>query len=268
MRESGWFISRSASLISLAVVVLCFALANESFARVTMTVLYDNNPYRDGMVAKHGFSCMIKGTERSILFDTGGDGAVLLHNIRMLGVDAADVGTVVISHDHGDHTGGLLPFLSLNSDVSVYLPQGLSAGLAQQVSAAGARITSVNLPTPICKGVYSTGVMGEAIPEQTLVLNSKQGLILICGCAHPGIINIIQSAMRIFKKPVLFVFGGFHLEGASEERIKEIIKQFNTNGVKKVGGTHCTGARAMQMFQQTYRENYIQMGVGKIVGLQ
>jgi 7,8-dihydropterin-6-yl-methyl-4-(beta-D-ribofuranosyl)aminobenzene 5'-phosphate synthase len=146
--------------------------------------------------------------------------------------------------------------------------RGLSAGLTQQVSASGAKIIIANQPTPICKGVYSTGVLGEGTPEQTLVLNSKQGLILICGCAHPGILNIMQSAMTMFKKPVLFVFGGFHLGGASETTISGIIKQFIASGVKKVGGSHCTGAKAMQMFQQAYGENYIQMGVGKIIGLQ
>lgn len=252
--------------------LLSFPLVEESLARsgsrVTMTILYDNHLFKEGLIAKNGFSCMIKGTEKTILFDTGGDADVLLHNCRRLGVNPLDIHTVVISHDHGDHTGGLLPFLTVNSDVSVFLPMGLWESLAQQVSISGAKVISVNRPTLICKGVYSSGMMGKTIPEQSLILNTRQGLIIICGCAHPGITNIIESAMRIFNKPVLFVFGGFHLKSASEQIIRETIKRFISYGVKKVGGSHCTGTRAMQLFKQTYGRNYIQMGVGKIIALQ
>ena len=268
MQKFEWLILRFSCFLFVTPSLLVFALAEEGLAGVTMTVLYNNAPYKEGLVTSNGFSCIIKGTEKTILFDTGEDGTVLLNNCRMLGVDPADVETVVISHDHDDHTGGLLPFLTVNSNVSVFMHRGLSAGLTQQVSASGAKIVSANEPTPVCKGIYSTGVIGKAIPEQTLVLNSKKGLILICGCAHPEIINIIQSTMTIFKKPVLFVFGGFHLLHASDASISEIIKQFMAYGVKKVGGSHCTGDRAMQMFQQAYGKNYIQMGVGKVMALQ
>lgn len=121
---------------------------------------------------------------------------------------------------------------------------------------------------PICKGVYSSGVMGKEILEQSLILNTRAGLILITGCSHPGITNIIERAIMMFNKPVLFVFGGFHLESAPEDRIRKIINKFISCGVRKVGGSHCTGIRAMQLFKEAYGRNYIQMGVGKIVVLR
>jgi 7,8-dihydropterin-6-yl-methyl-4-(beta-D-ribofuranosyl)aminobenzene 5'-phosphate synthase len=120
----------------------------------------------------------------------------------------------------------------------------------------------------LCKGVYSTGVMGTSVKEQALIINSRKGLILVTGCAHPGIVNIIEKAMRIFKKRVLFVFGGFHLKGKSYEDIKSVINKFTSLGVKTVGGSHCTGERAMRLFQARYGKNYIQMGVGKTIYLK
>lgn len=236
--------------------------------RLTMTVLYDDYPYKKGLITKRGFSCMIKGTEKTILFDTGGDGDVLLHNLRMLKVSPEDIDTVVISHDHGDHTGGLLSLLSVNSKVSVFVPPGISHTLTQQILNHQVPLVTVSKPMPICKGVYSSGVMGKEILEQSLILKTRAGLILITGCSHPGITNIIGRAITIFNKPVLFVFGGFHLESAPENRIRMIIKKFITYGVRKVGGSHCTGFRAMQLFKETYGRNYIQMGVGKTVALQ
>jgi 7,8-dihydropterin-6-yl-methyl-4-(beta-D-ribofuranosyl)aminobenzene 5'-phosphate synthase len=233
-----------------------------------MTVLYDDYPYKKGLITKRGFSCMIKGTEKTILFDTGGDGDVLLHNLRMLKVSPEEIDAVVISHDHGDHTGGLLSLVNVNSKVTVFVPPGISDALTQQLFNYKVRLVTVSTPMPICKGVYSSGVMGKAILEQSLILKTRAGLILITGCSHPGITNIIESAIMMFNKPVLFVFGGFHLESAPENRIRMIIKKFITYGVRKVGGSHCTGFRAMRLFKEAYGRNYIQMGVGKTVVLR
>ena len=256
----------SVILIVISIAILNFAEVTHA-RRATMTILYDNYTSKKGLISSNGFSCLIKGTEKTVLFDTGGDGNILLHNMRKLKVIPESVDVVVISHEHGDHTGGLLSFLSFNDDVSIYLPSILPDGLSQQISSYDAKIHFVSKPFKICKGLYSTGVMGNRINEQALILNSKRGLIIITGCAHPGIINIIEKAMRIFKKRVLFVFGGFHLKGKSDDAIKNVINKFLSLGVKKVGGSHCTGSRAMQLFKAKYGKNYIQMGVGKIIPL-
>jgi 7,8-dihydropterin-6-yl-methyl-4-(beta-D-ribofuranosyl)aminobenzene 5'-phosphate synthase len=233
-----------------------------------MTVLYDDYPYKKGLITKRGFSCMIKGTEKTILFDTGGDGDVLLHNFRMLKVSPEEIDAVVISHDHGDHTGGLLSLVNVNSKVSVFVPPGISDTLTRQLLNYKVRLVTVSKPMPICKGVYSSGVMGKGILEQSLILKTRAGLIIITGCSHPGVTNIIERAIMIFNKPVLFVFGGFHLKSAPENRIRMIIKKLVSYGIRKVGGSHCTGSRAMRLFKEAYGRNYIQMGVGKTVLLR
>ncbi len=79
---------------------------------ISITILYDNYPFQKGLKTGHGFSCLIQGTEKAVLFDTGADAEALFQNFAALKLDPAHVDLVVISHTHGDHTGGLLPFFS------------------------------------------------------------------------------------------------------------------------------------------------------------
>jgi 7,8-dihydropterin-6-yl-methyl-4-(beta-D-ribofuranosyl)aminobenzene 5'-phosphate synthase len=90
---------------------------------LSITVSYDNNPYKERLTAAWGFSCVIRGTEKTILFDTGGDGSILLANMEELGINPKEIDLVVLSHIHGDHVGGLSSFLEKNPEVVVYLPK-------------------------------------------------------------------------------------------------------------------------------------------------
>jgi 7,8-dihydropterin-6-yl-methyl-4-(beta-D-ribofuranosyl)aminobenzene 5'-phosphate synthase len=237
-------------------------------AGLTSTILFDNHPFRQGMITGNGFSCLIQGAQKTILFDTGPDGKALLGNMNMMGVNPKDIDSVVISHAHDDHIGGLISFLEVNHGVSVFVPPGLPADQLRQITGYGVEMITVDKTVSICRGVYSIVGSGAGLTEQSLVINTRRGLILISGCAHPGITNIIATAVNLFRKPVIFVYGGFHLKNASEERIRGIINQFISLGVKMVGGAHCTGLKAMQLFKEVYGRNYIQMGAGKVVSLQ
>lgn len=230
---------------------------------ISITILYDNYVFTEGLKSNWGFSCLLTGMEKTILFDTGTKGKLLLENIEKLNINPKDVEAVIISHNHGDHTGGLLAFLRKNSNVSVYLPPSCSGSFIQEVKGTGAKVVIPDAPVEICKGVYLTGPMGEQIIEQSMIVETAEGAVIIAGCSHPRIVNIIRKSKAIIPKEIHLVFGGFHLLRKSDNELKQIIGEFRNLGVKKTGPTHCTGDRAIQMFKQAYGPDFMQMGVGR-----
>jgi len=237
---------------------------NASGSSIGITVLYDNYTLTEGCTTDWGFACIITGTEKCILFDAGTNGSILLGNMDKLQVSAGDVELVVISHDHTDHTGGLSSFLGKNSNVTAYLPLTASSGLVQTVRTRGA---TAQLPTDtvqICEGAHVAGltIMGQV--EQFLVLETPKGLVVITGCAHPGIVQIVQKAKEMLEKDVYFVFGGFHLLNDSDSQVMSKIGQFQSLGVRKVGASHCTGDRAIELFKQEYGKDFVPIGVGRL----
>ncbi len=245
-----------------------FTLATEKSSgkqkqEISITILYDNYVFTEGLKSDWGFSCILTGMEKTILFDTGTKGKLLLENIEKLNINPKDVEAVVISHNHGDHIGGLLAFLGKNSNVSVYLPPSCSGSFIQEVKGTGAKVVIPDAPVEICKSVYLTGPMGEQIIEQSMIVETAEGAVIIAGCSHPGIVNIIRKSKAIIPKEIHLVFGGFHLLHKSDDELKQIIGEFRNLGVKKTGPTHCTGDRAIQMFKQAYGPDFVQMGVGR-----
>jgi 7,8-dihydropterin-6-yl-methyl-4-(beta-D-ribofuranosyl)aminobenzene 5'-phosphate synthase len=230
---------------------------------INLTILYDNYVFTEGLKSDWGFSCLLTGMEKTILFDTGTKGELFLENIEKLNINPKDVEIIVISHNHGDHTGGLLAFLRKNSNVLVYLPPSCSASFIQEVKGTGAKVLIPDAPLKICKGVHLTGPMGKQIIEQSMIVDTAVGTVVITGCAHPGIVNIVQKSKVILPKGIYLVLGGFHLSRKSEAELKQIISEFRELGVKKAGPTHCTGDRAIQMFKQAYGPDFVQMGVGR-----
>jgi 7,8-dihydropterin-6-yl-methyl-4-(beta-D-ribofuranosyl)aminobenzene 5'-phosphate synthase len=240
----------------------------QSFPDVTITLVYDNNPYDERLETAWGFSCLVEGLEETILFDTGGDGAMLLRNMQAAGADPLDVDVVVVSHVHGDHVGGLSGFLEENHGVSVYLPQSFPREIKDDVGGAGARVEEVGESLVICQHALVTGELGTRIKEQALVLETSRGLVVITGCAHPGITDIVRRARELVGQDIYLVLGGFHLGGASPTTIDGIIEEFRELGVQKVAPCHCTGDEARRRFGEVYREDYIPAGVGSRLEVQ
>jgi len=235
---------------------------------ITVTVLYDNYVFAKGLKSDWGFSCVLTGMEKNILFDTGTKGELLLNNIEKLRVKPKDIEVVVISHSHRDHTGGLLSFLERNSDVSIFLPPSCPDSFVREVKGTGAKVIAVDASVKICKGVYLTGPMGDQIKEQSMIVDTADGAVIVTGCSHPGIVNIVRKSKVILPKDIYLVFGGFHLLRKSEAEVKDIISEFKKLHVKKVGPTHCTGDRAIQWFKEAYGANFEQMGVGRTLKIQ
>ncbi|MCD6345720.1 MAG: MBL fold metallo-hydrolase, partial [Anaerolineae bacterium] len=229
---------------------------------VTVTILYDNNVSDPRLETAWGFSCLVEGLEKTILFDTGGDASLLLRNMRALGIDPQNVDVVVISHIHNDHLGGLAGFLKENPAVTVYLPQSFPENIKSATREAGAEVVAVHGPVEICEHALSTGELGDSIQEQSLVLETAQGLVVITGCAHPGVVNIVRRAQKLSDEEVALVLGGFHLGGASEAKIVSIVEDFRRLGVRRVAPCHCSGDVARRLFGETYGEDFIPAGVG------
>jgi len=243
------------------------AISTPGVNDLTIKVVFDNNPYMEGLGTAWGFSALITGTEKTILFDTGGNGSLLLSNMNKLAIEPNGIDVVVLSHIHGDHTGGLNSFLEKNPSVSVYLPESFPKKFKENVKKYGAQVVDVNQPLDICENVYSTGQLGMLIKEQSLIIRTKAGLILITGCAHPGIVKILTAAKDLMKDDVLLVMGGFHLEWATRGKIEKIISAFKQHGVRYVGPCHCTGEKARSLFEKHFGKNYINIGVGKTITL-
>jgi 7,8-dihydropterin-6-yl-methyl-4-(beta-D-ribofuranosyl)aminobenzene 5'-phosphate synthase len=232
---------------------------------LTIKVVYDNNPHADGLGTAWGFACVIIGADKTILFDTGGNGALLLDNMKKLAIEPNSIDVVVLSHIHGDHTGGLASFLDRNPKTEVYVPTSFPKKFKENVRTYGAKVVEVAEPLMICKGVYSSGQLGTFIKEQSLVIQTKKGLIVVTGCAHPGIVNIVNAAQHLIKNDILLVMGGFHLEWATKGKIEKIISAFKQLHVQYVGPCHCTGNKARSLFQKHFGKHYINIGVGRVI---
>ncbi|MHC4546010.1 MAG: MBL fold metallo-hydrolase [Planctomycetota bacterium] len=229
-----------------------------------ITVLYDNKAYKQDLDSGWGFSCLVAGPEKTILFDTG-PGSSLFENMEKLGIDPSGIDAVVLSHIHPDHTGGLESFLEKNPDVTVYLPESFPEGFKDKVRSQRAQVIEVKKPIKICDNVWSTGQLGKLIKEQSLIIRTVSGLIVLAGCSHPGIVNILKKAKELIEDEFLLVMGGFHLEWASKGKIQKVISAFMKIGVQYVSLCHGSGNRARSLFEEYFGQNYTNVGAGKVI---
>jgi 7,8-dihydropterin-6-yl-methyl-4-(beta-D-ribofuranosyl)aminobenzene 5'-phosphate synthase len=232
---------------------------------VSIAIIYDNNPYKMGLETAWGFSCLVKGPAKTILFDTGGDGSLLLRNMKALGIDPKEIDFVFLSHIHKDHVGGLWHVIERNPKVIVYIPESFPDSFKRDVKGHGIKIVEVHRHTKICEGVYSTGELGSDIKEQSLIAQDESGLIVITGCAHPGIVNVVNKAKDILKEDIFLLVGGFHLGGKSKDELEKIASILKKAGVRNVGSCHCTGDAAREVLEEEYQKNFIKVGVGRVI---
>jgi len=219
---------------------------------VKITILYDNN-CRPGFKASWGFSCLIETKENSIIFDTGWDGNILLHNLGLVQVKLEEIDMVVLSHSHWDHTGGLTHILPLMTDPKVVLLESFSENLKREIGDR-AEILEIKNYQQIIDGVWTTGELGDKIKEQSLVveIGKGKGNILLTGCAHPDLKSIIQKALKIGDGDLKAIIGGFH--DAKELRMLE--------GIDMVVPCHCT--QRMDEIGRMYPDSYGECAAGKV----
>lgn len=251
--------------------------------KVNVTILVENTTPIPGFYGEYGFAALVTVGEQTYLFDTGSADA-LFKNAAAGGIDLSLINDLIISHGHFDHTGALISFLKtgpkkIYAHSNMFIPRyvvlgefkkGIGVSFSpQEIKAQGAEFISTDGFTEIGPGVFVTGQIprkndyedvggsfyvyaGEQLvpdaitDDMSMVINHPEGLIIISGCAHAGIINTITYAQeKTGQKQVLAFIGGTHLIGASEDRMNRTVEALQAMELGKLVACHCTGFDAL-----------------------
>ena len=185
--------------------------------------------------------------------------------MEIMGKDPEKIQMVFLSHSHGDHTGGLWELCAHNPGLEVSIPKSFPMGFDEAAAGRGCKVIRIGSPREISPGFFSMGEMGMWTREQSLILDAGKGAILLTGCAHPGIMAVIKRAKALIPMEIRLVMGGYHLFSAGEWEIMKIIRSFHESGVERVCPCPCTGEGAVGLFRESYREGYIEGGVGRVI---
>ncbi|MBN2305699.1 MAG: MBL fold metallo-hydrolase [Anaerolineae bacterium] len=233
---------------------------------------------------EHGMAFHIQTPDGAILFDTGQSGEVLLHNARELGIDLAQIDALAISHAHYDHTGGLMrvlehtrPMIPLYASPDLFRARysvhdgaltSIGVPFTREKLAPKVEFRLNAEPVEILPGVWTTGEIpdrsdfeGRSATHQirdgdgwqpdpyrddfSLVIQAAEGLVVLFGCGHAGLLNILKHVKRTFRREIITVVGGMHLISATEDDLRRAIVTLKTNfGTPDVYPCHCTGETA------------------------
>lgn len=266
-----------------------------------VTILYDAFSDSKLVTKDWGFSALIEHDGKRILFDTGNNADILEHNVKALGIDLTKLDFVVVSHRHTDHTTGLKYVLKINPTVTVYVPRDGSNGFGGapippsyfrpdaslpakmryfdgaypdtlyfgKLHDAGNFIL-VNTLTEVMPGIFLVPTVSQRkgfleMPELTLAIKKPNGLLLVDGCSHSGIEEILQAATAVDSR-VYIVFGGLHLVTTPESEIDQLVTNLKSKwNIQRIAPGHCTGEPAFARLQKAFGENYLYAGAGTTV---
>jgi len=235
-------------------------------AEVRIRVLYndfldESFKRKELLIPEHGFSALVEIPSARILFDTGQSFDILFRNMLNLDLKIEDINFVFLSHYHKDHYGGLFDFLKRNYNVTVFLTKDFPQDFKQRILNSGASVVEIKKLSTLFNNVATTGAMGTIIKEQSIIVMTSNGAVIITGCAHQGLLELITS-VKILEDKIIAIVGGFHLFEKSEEEIRNIANSIRDLGVKKVIPLHCSGEIALKVFKEVFKDNFVISGLG------
>jgi 7,8-dihydropterin-6-yl-methyl-4-(beta-D-ribofuranosyl)aminobenzene 5'-phosphate synthase len=229
----------------------------------SLTVIYDNRalpPFKPDW----GFSALIETDEELLLFDTGANPKILNENFKAAEVDVESIDKVFISHNHWDHVGGLEAVLEKKREFEIFVPESdceeFENNLPETVTCV-----PVSAPVYISEKFLSTGPLPTGLEkpreEQSLIVFSEKGPVLVTGCSHPGIVNIAKRALSLIGDRLFLIVGGFHLYKLSDEEVFEISEELKSL-TQFVAPCHCTGDRALSLFKESWKDRFVEVKAG------
>lgn len=210
--------------------------------KIKITILFDNETTSKLYSPAWGFSCLIEAYGKKILFDTGNSGDLLLKNMENMKVDLHEIDEIFISHKHWDHIDGLKELLK-KKNFKVYLP------ISCKDEEKKDNFIFIDNSQKLHENIYTSGELNNI--EQSLILKTKRGLIIIVGCSHPGVENILQTALN-FGNPFALI-GGFH----------DFNKLDTLQNLEIICPTHCS--KHKKEIEKKFPKQYLSGGVGKII---
>ncbi len=259
---------------------------------VNLVVLVENTVNASGLYGEQGLSFWLETPDTQILFDTG-QSDLILRNAHMLGVPLETLDVIALSHGHYDHSGGLQAVLNIAPEAQVLMhPDAMKAKFSRRgegqyrdismphldeaaIRRGGHELLYTGAPTVIRQGFYLTGPIPRAtdfettggaffqdvegqrpdqlIDDQALFFEAPEGIVLILGCAHSGVVNTMHYVAELTRQNRFYcVMGGMHLKNATRNRLDETLQAFHDYDVQWIGLAHCTGTRAVAEFWTTF----------------
>jgi len=261
------------------------------------------SPY--GLLGEYGFSCLVETASGTYLFDTGG-GLTIINNAERLGINLSRLDGIILSHGHFDHTGGLKQVLEQTGPIAVYAHPDLfdrrfsshggplrSIGIAgerNELEALGADFQLSKEPVEITANMLLSGCVPGVNPHEigdpklvievvagkyardpleddlSLFLHTDKGLVLVLGCAHAGLINIIDHAVAVTgEKRIHAIVGGTHLMYSGKDQLKATMDRLESEDVTHIGASHCTGRNGALALAARFGERFFSASVGSFL---
>lgn len=266
-------VARTAA-IAVVMVALVAVTPNRANAQpsgfITVVYNHEGSGSENDLVKRGGFAAYVQLDNRVFLFDAGGEASVILENLESLGMTDIEMEALVISHNHWDHVYGLPGVMrSASNSPSVYAAASAADGIKQQFPRA--TVVAVDSAREISPDVWLTGpieieFLGAPLSEQAMVLDLPNGLHIIVGCSHPGIVTIVERAREMFPdKEIALVAGGFHLRSTDEAEIGRIASDLDDLGVRKIAPSHCTGGSAEQILRERWGLRFVDFKLGDVI---